>query len=463
MQQITRIAAILTLIGTTLLFAGCTNTFSVDVDSSQKISASAGNFDNNLDDGDQFGQSIANLGDIESDGVIDLAVGAPYDDDNGTDQGAVYVLFMDDNGQVDIKQKISESEGSFNGTLDGGDHFGFAMAGLGDLNRDGFTDIAVGAPGDDDGGSDRGAVWVLNLDAQGRVYNEQKISNDAGNFNETLDDGDQFGSALATVGDLNGDGIDDLAVGVPGDDDGGTDRGALWILFMNNDGTVNARQKISFTEGNFNGDLHDGDRFATAIANMGDLDGNGLSDLAIGAPGDDDGGTDRGAVWILLMNSNGTVSAEYKISQSQAQFDGALADGDRFGNAVTNLGDINNDGVTDLGVAASQSDDGGLDRGAFWVLFMRDDYTVISSSRISGASGNFNETIHDDDRFGSALVSLGDLNGDGISDLASGASLDNDGGPDRGALWILFMKAVTVGVKADKDADLATLFSGRGY
>ena len=463
MEQSARLAGILAIIGTTLLFSGCTKTFSVDVDSSQKISASAGNFANNLDNGDQFGQAIANLGDIESDGVIDLAVGAPYDDDNGTDQGAVYILFMDDNGQVDLKQKISETEGSFNGALDGGDRFGFAVTGLGDLNRDGFTDIAVGAPGDDDGGTDRGAVWILNLDAQGRVFNEQKISNDAGNLNETLDDADQFGSALATVGDLNGDGIVDLVVGVPGDDDGGTDRGALWILFMNNDGRVNGRQKISFNTGNFNGDLHDGDRFGSAITNMGDLDGNGISDLAVGAPGDDDGGTDRGAVWIITLNSNGTVSAEYKISQTQAQFDGALADGDQFGNAVTNLGDINNDGVTDLGVAASQSDDGGVDRGAFWVLFLRDDYTVISTSRISDTSGNFNETLHDDDRFGSALVSLGDLNGDGISDLASGASLDDDGGTDRGALWILFMKDVKVGVKTDKDADLATIFSGRGY
>ena len=60
-------------------------------------------------------------------------------------------------------------------------------------------------------------------------------------------------------------------------------------------------------------------------------------------------------------------------------------------------------------------------------------------------------------------MSLGDLNGDGISDLASGASLNDDGGTDRGALWILFMKAVKVGVKTDKDADLATIFSGRGY
>ena len=463
MKTNNHIIAILAIIGIAVLFSGCSNSFSVDVESAEKISETAGNFNNNLDDNDQFGHAIANLGDIESDGVIDLAVGAPLDDDDAADQGAVYILFMDDNGQVDIRQKISETQGNFGGVLDTGDRFGFAVARLGDLNNDGFTDIAVGAPGDDDGGTDRGAVWILNLDAQGRVLDEQKISNDVGNFNETLDDSDQFGSALSSVSDLNGDGIVDLVVGIPGDDDGGTDRGAVWILFMNNDGTVNARQKISYDAGNFAGDLHDGDRFGASIADMGDLDGNGVSDLVIGAPGDDDGGADRGAVWVLFMNSNGTVRSEEKISQTHARFDGAIGDGDQFGNAVANLGDVNNDGVTDLGVGAYLNDDGGTDRGAFWILFMRKDTTVISSSRISDTDGNFKGTLNDNDQFGSAITSLGDLDGDGITDIASGASLDNDGGGDRGALWILFMRPVSIKVDTDSDVDLVTLFSGRGY
>lgn len=452
---------ILAIVGVAFLFSGCTQSYSSDADSSQKISAIAGNFNNNLDDSDQFGLAIANLGDIESDGVIDLLVGAPYDDDGGTDQGAVYVLFMDDNGQVDVRQKISETQGGFTGVLDNEDHFGFAVAALGDLNKDGFTDVAVGAPGDDDGGVDRGAVWILNLNTQGQVLSQQKISNVAGNLNETLDDNDQFGAALLSVSDLNGDGIVDLVVGMPGDDDGGTDRGALWILFMNNDGTVNSRQKISHTTGNFKGGLADGDQFGTSIADMGDLDGNGANDLAVGAPGGDDGGTDRGAVWILFMNSNGTVQSEKKISQGQAEFDGPLTDGDQFGYAVTSVGDLNNDGITDLAVSANRSDDGGTDRGAIWLLFMRSDTTVISSSTISSTHGNFKATLNDSDQFGSALVNLGDLDGDGVTDIATGASLDNDGGTDRGAVWVLFMKAVKTGVRTDKDADLATLFGGR--
>ena len=453
----------LILISLIVLLSGCTNTFSTDVDSSQKISATSGNFDNNLDDGDQFGQSIANIGDVERDGVIDLAVGAPGDDDNAADQGAVSILFMDDNGQVDVRQKISESEGNFTGILDSGDRFGAAVTGLGDLNRDGFTDLAVGAPGDDDGGTDRGAVWILNLDAQGRVFSQQKISNDSGDFNQTLDDSDEFGTAVTSIGDVNRDGIVDLAVGVPGDDDGGTDRGAVWILFMNNNGTVFAQQKISFNIGGFSGNLENGDHFGTAIANMGDLDGDGVNDLAVGTPGANDGGIDRGAVWILFLNSNGTVKNQIKIAQNNAQFTGPLADGDRFGSAVTSLGDLNNDGISDLGVGANLNDDGGAERGAVWVLFMRKDTTVISASRISDTQGNFQGVLNDSDQFGTALASLGDLNRDGVPDIASGANLDNDGGTDRGAVWVLFMRAAEVKVDTDYDADLATIFSGRGY
>lgn len=451
------------IVCTAVLFSGCTQTYSVDVDSSQKISAVAGNLANILDDGDQFGRALANLGDIESDGVIDLAVGAPFDDDNGTDQGSVYILFMDTTGEVDVQQKISETSGNFTGVLDSGDRFGTALARLGDLNGDGFTDIAVGAPGDDDGGTDRGAIWILNLDAQGRVLAQQKISQQAGNFAVNLDDGDEFGAALAAVGDINRDGIVDLAVGVPGDDDGGSDRGAIWILFMNNDGTVNARQKIGFDTGSFNGNLHDGDHFGVAITELGDLDGNGIPDLVAGASGDDDGGANRGAVWLLLMQSNGTVSAAHKISQNEGEFDDFLADGEQFGSALANLGDLNNDGIPELGAGSEYNDDGGVNRGALRVLFLRKDHTVISSSRISDILGDFTETLDDGDQFGTAITSLGDLDRDGSLDIATSALLDDDGGTDRGAAWILFMRPVKVGLRIDKDADLAAIFSGRGY
>jgi len=453
----------LILLGILVLLSGCTQSFSTSVNTEQKISDTNGNFTGNLDDNDQFGASIANVGDIERDGVIDLVVGAPGDDDNGTDQGAVYVLFMDDNGQVDIRQKISESEGNFNGALDGGDRFGAAVTGLGDLNRDGFIDIAVGAPGDDDGGTDRGAVWILNLDAQGRVFTYQKISNNTGSFNVTLDDSDGFGYAVASVGDLNRDGVPDIAVGAPGDDDGGVDRGAVWILFMRNDGTAFASQKISFIDGGYTGNLEDGDAFGSALASMGDLDGDGVPDLAVGTPGADDGGVDRGAVWILYMNTDGTVKGEIKIAQGSSRFEGPLADGDQFGRSVVNLGDINSDGVTDIGVGASTSDDGGVDRGAVWVLFMRRDYTVISASRLSATSGGFQGALADNDQFGTSLTSPGDLNGDGIRDIATGAYLDNDGGGDRGAVWVLFMNQFEIKVVTDYDKDLGTVFSGKGY
>ena len=138
----------------TLSGRSCTETtITTGVDSAQKISAMAGNFEGVLDDNDQFGSAAANIGDLNADGVIDLAVGAPLDDDGGTDRGAIWILLMNDDGTVDIEQKISNDEGrlSLIDVLDDDDQFGSAVAELGDLNGDGILDIAVGAPLDDDG------------------------------------------------------------------------------------------------------------------------------------------------------------------------------------------------------------------------------------------------------------------------------------------------------------------------
>jgi hypothetical protein len=100
---------------------------------------------------------------------------------------------------------------------------------------------------------------------------------------------------------MNGDGIPELVVGTPNDDDGADNAGAVWILMMSTDGKVDAWQKVSSTAGGFNRNLKADDHFGAAITGIGNLDNNGLPDLAVGAPGDDDDGADKGAVWILFM------------------------------------------------------------------------------------------------------------------------------------------------------------------
>lgn len=421
-------------------------TYTIDVISLQKISDTAGNFNGTLADGDQFGSAVAVIGDLNFDGISDLTVGAPLDDDGGTDRGAAWVLLINNDGSVSFESKISDTAGNFTGGLDDGDRFGSSVAEIGDMNLDGALDIAVGAPLDDDGGTDRGAVWILFLTDSGSVIVAQKISATAGNFPGILDDNDQFGFAVTNIGDLNSDGITDLAVGAPLDDDGGTDRGAIWILLMNTDGTVGQSQKISSTTGGFNGTLSNNDFFGSAIADIGDLNADGLSDIAVGARGDDEGGTDRGAVWLITRNADNTVKGEFKIADASGNFNGGLADGDHFGHSLANLSDINGDGINDMVVGASGDDDGGTNRGAMWILFMERDGHIVAKSKISSTQGSLPAVLSDNDEFGNAVASIGNFDSRGTNDFIAGARGDNDGGTDRGALWTVFMSSPIVDI-----------------
>jgi hypothetical protein len=406
----------------------------------QKISDTEDNFTGKLDPFDLFGSSVTPLGDLDGDGVSDLAVGAPRDYDGGPLRGAVWVLFLDGGGAVEAYQKISDTEGNFTGTLDDEDHFGNSVTSVGDLDGDGVIDLAVGAYFDDDGGLDRGAVWVLFLNSDGTVKAHQKISDSEGNFAGALDDFDKFGSSLASMGDLDGDGVGDLAVGASDDDDGGNSCGAVWVLFLNSDGTARAHQKISRVEGNFTGVLDADDGFGASIISVGDLDGDGMGDLAVGALGDDDGGASCGAAWVLFLNSDGTVKAHQKISRTEGNFTGVLDVDDRFGASITSLGDFDGDSVADLAVGAVGDADGGSPRGSVWVLVLNSDGTVKAHQKISDTEGNFAGTLDPDDDFGSSVASLGDLDGDGVVDIAVGAADDDDGGRGHGAVWVLFLE-----------------------
>jgi hypothetical protein len=145
----------------------------------------------------------------------DLVVGASFDNDGGTYCGAVFVLFLDVDGTVKAEQKISSTQGALTGPLEVTDFFGFSVANLGDVDGDSITDIAVGADGDDDGGSNRGAVYVLFMNADGTVKAEQKISSTQGGLTGPLEFGDKFGYAVASMGDLNADGVPGAYRGAP--------------------------------------------------------------------------------------------------------------------------------------------------------------------------------------------------------------------------------------------------------
>jgi len=153
----------------------------------------------------------------------------------------------------------------------------------------------------------------LPLSTRAQIGDSQKISNLEGGFGGILKKDYRFGVPTADLGDLDGDGTKEVAVGTTGDAGAGigdADRGAVWILSLNGDGTVAGSQKISDNAGGFGATLDNGDTFGN-VADAGDIDGDGTTDLAVGAFNDDDGGSNRGAVWILFLNEDGTVSESY--------------------------------------------------------------------------------------------------------------------------------------------------------
>jgi FG-GAP repeat len=414
------------------------------VKSYKKIANNTNGFGNELGAADVFGNAIESVGDLDGDGIIDLAVGAMYDDDGGSARGAIYILFMNTDGTVSTYQKISDTSGGFGGTLATYDFFGTSIANLGDLDGDGINDLAVGAFGDDDGGSGRGAVWILFMNVDGTVKSEIEISDGNGGFpTDSLDNDDRFGFGVETIGDLDSDGVIDIIVGAIYDDDGNTNAGALWVLFLNSDGTVKATQKISSTAGDLNITMDAADIFGMYTQYMGDSNGDGDINIMVAARNDDDGGTNKGAFYILDLGTDGKVNSSEKISDTSANFSSQLDNGDRFGSSLSMIGDLNNDGIVEYGVGSILDDDGGTDRGAIYEMTFNGPTTLLpltkSDVKLSDTQGSFTGTLDNSDWFGYASEGIGDLDGDGVEDIAVNAYQDDDGNTNSGAIWILFL------------------------
>ena len=423
------------LLLTPALLAACQLPLPLQV---QKVSARFGGWTAPLLSGDQLGRSLTPLGDLDLDGVPDLAAGAHGDDSGGPERGSFHVLFLRPDGSVRASTKSSSLSPAFAGHLDDYDQMGRALAGIGDLDGDGIPDLAAGVGKDDDGGPERGAVWLCLLERDGSVRTTAKISSTSGGLTG-LAHRDEFGRAVCAPGDLDGDGVPDLVVGAPYDDGGGTNKGAVHLLFLRRDGSVKAQLEYSQGRGGFVGPLVSGDLFGFSVAWPGDVDGDGLPELLVGAPGDDGlGRSNAGAVWCLTLGPDWSVQRTLRLNAATPLLGDVLFAGDQLGTGVSSAGDCDGDGRPELLLSAPKADGLGRDRGAAWIVSLAPLGNVAALQGISSLPGQFPVTLDNGDWFGSSVTLLPDLDGDGHGELAVGARMDDDGGKDRGAFYVLF-------------------------
>jgi len=416
----------LTTIITLLLTATFTNaqvTTQWGPDGFVKIEEGSGGFFATLDAGDRFARDHDQAGDINGDGVIDLVIGARSDDDGATDAGAVYILFMNNDGTVQSNQKISATQGGFTDTLLANNFFGYGVAGIGDYDGDNIPDIAVSAPA-----STNIALYIIHLNSNGTVKSFVKNPN-------------IMAQGLSAVGDLNNDGRIDLVACDPRSNQGGILRGAIQILFFDASSNVVPANSvhISSTQGGFGTGLADNDQFGgREVAMLGDIDNDGTLEMAVGAFMSDGG---KGAIWMLSLDSNNfNVVSKLKITEGMNGFADTLTTGSNpngtaganFGHALSKVGDLNGDGVPDLMTGANQQSEG-------WgyILYLNQDKTVKTYTRINNTDGGFDLALSNEARFSRSISFVGDLRGDGTIAVNYGGRA---GAGSTGTLYLLFFK-----------------------
>lgn len=281
-----------------------------------KISMNTYNFLGDLDLNAGLGSAVTSVGDLDGDTIPDIAVGAKDDLAGGlvaNRDGAVYIFFLDGVGGVKSHVKIADGLASgFTGPTFDNDDFGAALSWHPQPEADDVQGLlAVGAPGDDSGPQDGGAVWILKIRDDGSVADQRKISDVAGGFDTPLNFADNFGTSVAWVGDIDQNGEHDLAIGATGHDlPLGNNNGAVWMTYLNSFTAaefVRAENTLAQTT-----PPADGDAFGRSVVGLRDFDGDGLSDLCVGSPLKDDGGTDRGAVQNFFLDglTTGTASPQ---------------------------------------------------------------------------------------------------------------------------------------------------------